>query len=58
MRPPVETPSMNKPRLRVSKVPVKHSATFRISWLSRGLVPFIISCQFSLVVSFQLSVIS
>ena len=40
MRPPVETPSMNKPRLRISKVPVKQVDTRRISSLSSGLVPF------------------
>ena len=42
MRPPVETPSMKSPRLRVSKVPVKHAETSRISSLSRGLVPFMV----------------
>ena len=33
---------MNKPRLRASKVPVKHLDTRWISLLSRGLVPFIL----------------
>ena len=43
MRPPVETPNMNKPRLRSSKVPVKHAETSLISLLSSGLVPFILT---------------
>ena len=42
MRPPVLTPNMNNPRLRVSNVPVKHAETSRISSLSSGLVPFIL----------------
>ena len=46
MRPPVETPSRNKPRLRTSNVPVKQAETSRISLLSRGLVPFIVCLQF------------
>ena len=41
--PPVETPSMKSPRLRTWYVPVKHVDTLRISSLSRGLVPFIVS---------------
>ena len=47
MRPPVETPIMNKPRLRISKVPVKHAETRLISSLSNGLVPFMVwySCR-------------
>ena len=34
---------MNKARLRTSYVPVKHAETSRISSLSRGLVPFMVS---------------
>ena len=40
MRPPVETPSMKSPRLRVANVPVNAADTRRISSLSRGRVPF------------------
>ena len=42
MRPPVETPSMNSPRLRASNVPSKQAETSRISLLSSGLVPFMV----------------
>ena len=43
MRPPVETPIMNKPRLRASKMPLKQFDTRLISLLSSGRVPFIFS---------------
>ena len=49
IRPPVLTPSMKSPLLRTEKVPVKHVDTLRISSLSRGLVPFIISSQRSAI---------
>ena len=55
MRPPVETPSMKRLLFLMAKVPSKDSATFRISLLSSGLVPFISSCQLS-VISCQLRV--
>ena len=41
-RPRVETPSMNKPRLRTSYGPVKQVDTRYIPVLSRGRVPFIL----------------
>ena len=39
MRPPTDTPIMNRERLRISKVPVKHAETRLISSLPNGRVP-------------------
>lgn len=42
---PVLTPSMNRPRLRTSNVPVKAAETRLISSLLRDLVPLMVSFQ-------------
>ena len=52
IRPPVLTPSMKSPRLRVANVPSKQAETSRISVLSRGRVPFILP-SFHLVDCFR-----
>ena len=41
-RPPIETPSIKKPRLRCVNVPENASRTLRISSFVKGLVPFIV----------------
>ena len=55
MRPPVETPSMNSPRLQTWNMPVKQVETLRISSLSKGLVPFMVG-QSAVALAFQLPV--
>ena len=49
MRPPVETPNMKSPLFRISYVPEKQAETNRISVLSSGLVPFIVSSPYGLL---------